>query len=420
MRTAITALLLGPLAIACHAVTLSVDCDGGADFATIQEAIDAAGYGDTLLVAPCVYEEHIVSVGKRLTIVGGGADVTELVWGGTETIVEFVEPSGLVAGRITDMSIRRLGASGRGVTLEWSASLYLERCEISGTTRGRGGWHNSGYLSLRATDTSMGRIDLFGGGWSYLTGCTFANAEVVGWFDYMNTGPQRFILTSCEGDTVHVGAVADLDASDSELLGVRLHGGNHAWPCLRAEDSVLGQVRLTNLCDIVDIRHCVLSSFSYQTDESDPETLFEIIGCTVLASVNLECPAVGARINHNTILGDFYYASDWWAWPHEFRSNIVVGGTTVLANDPLVASHNDFVGGAYIVASGSSVTANIEADPLFCGPPDDVSLQSCSPCVGSAHDGTDIGAWGVGCECSTPVEDASWAVIKSKFRQPSN
>ena len=419
MRTAIIALLLGAQAAVCQAATLSVDCDGGADFATIQEAIDAAGYGDTLIVAPCVYEEHIVSVGKRLSIFGSGAEVTELVWGGTETIVEFVEPSGPVAGRIADMSIRRLGASDRGVTLEWSASLYLERCELSGTSRGRGGWHDSGYLSLQATDTSMERIDLFGGGWSHLTRCTFGDAEVVGWFDYMNTGGQHFILTSCEGGTVHVGAVAVLDATDSELLGVRLYGGHHAWPCLYAEDSVLGQVRLTDLCDIVDIRSCELLSLSYETEESDPEVPFDIVGCTVRGPVYLQCPAIAARINHNTFLSSFSYEGEWL---HRFRSNIVLGEFAFTGSAaPPVISHNDLVGGATIVAPGDSIFANISTPPLFCNEVGgDYSLQQCSPCVGAAHDGADIGAWGIGCECSTPVQDASWAVIKSLFRQPSN
>ncbi|MFH1865311.1 MAG: hypothetical protein ABIK85_05450, partial [Candidatus Eisenbacteria bacterium] len=365
------------------------------------------------------YEEHIVSVGKRLTIVGGGAEVTELVWGGTETIVQFVEPSGLVAGRITDMSIRRLGASGRGVTLEWSASLYLERCELSGTTRGHGGWHESGNLSLQATDTLMESIDLFGGGWSYLTGCTFANAEVVGWFDYVNTGPQRFILTSCEGDTVHIGAVADLDASDSELGGVRLHGGYHAWPSIRGRDSDLGHVRLTDDCDIVDVHDCDLLSFSYVTAAYDGG-LFELIGSTVHGSVTMQCIELGPRIEHNTIMGGFEYTGDWWASPNKFRSNIIVGHTTIETGGPLVISHNDFVGGSHIVAAGATVTANIELDPLFCDSPDDVTLQSCSPCVGAAHDGTEIGAWGVACECSTPVQETSWGAITSGYRQPSN
>ena len=420
MRTATAAVLVAVLALPCTAATFSVDCEGAAAFVSIQDAIDAASPGDTLLVAPCVYEEHIAYVGKSLSIIGAGADVTILEWGGTESIVEFVEPSGTVAGRIRDMSIRRLGASNRGVTAEWSAGLYLERCQVSGSLHGHGTWSDWGALSLQATDCSLEGIDLFGGGWSYLTRCTFGNAEVVGWFDYINTGPQRFILTSCEGDTVHIGAVAELDASDSGLGGVRLHGGYHAWPSIRGRDSDLGHVRLTDDCDIVDVHDCGLLSFSYVTEAYGGGALFEIIGSTVHGSVSVQCVELGPRIEHNTIMGGFEYTGDWWASPNKFRSNIVVGHTTIETAGPLVISHNDFVGGFHIVAPGATVTANIESDPLFCDSPDDVSLQLCSPCVGAAHDETDIGAWGVGCECSTPVLETSWGAIKSGYRQPSN
>ncbi len=43
----------------CLAATLTVDSDGGADFKTIQDAIDAAWDFDTIIVHPGLYEEHI-------------------------------------------------------------------------------------------------------------------------------------------------------------------------------------------------------------------------------------------------------------------------------------------------------------------------------------------------------------------------
>jgi parallel beta-helix repeat protein len=50
--------------------TWIVDDDGPADFHTIQEAINAANPGDTILVAPGVYHDQSVVVNKTITIIG--------------------------------------------------------------------------------------------------------------------------------------------------------------------------------------------------------------------------------------------------------------------------------------------------------------------------------------------------------------
>ncbi|NIA11877.1 MAG: hypothetical protein GWP10_19660 [Nitrospiraceae bacterium] len=54
--------------------TWVVDDDGGADFTSIQAAVDAASAGDTIEVRSGTYVEN-VDVDKRLTLVGEGADV---------------------------------------------------------------------------------------------------------------------------------------------------------------------------------------------------------------------------------------------------------------------------------------------------------------------------------------------------------
>jgi hypothetical protein len=86
-----------------------------------------------------------------------------------------------------------------------------------------------------------------------------------------------------------------------------------------------------------------------------------------------------------------------------------------------VVTHNDFAGGFTVVDPGDSVHSNISLPPLLCDAASgDYTLQECSPCVGAAHDGGDIGAFGVGCQCVTAVREVTWGKIKSLFRQPSN
>lgn len=55
--------------------TWTVDDDGPADFHTIQEAINAANTGDTILILAGIYYERI-TVNKSLNIIGGCATVT--------------------------------------------------------------------------------------------------------------------------------------------------------------------------------------------------------------------------------------------------------------------------------------------------------------------------------------------------------
>ena len=56
------------------ATTWTVDDPGGADFTSIQDAVDAANDGDTIIVRDGTYHEN-VDINKQLTLIGEGADV---------------------------------------------------------------------------------------------------------------------------------------------------------------------------------------------------------------------------------------------------------------------------------------------------------------------------------------------------------
>jgi len=51
-----------------QSATLTVDCKGGGDYLTIQEGIDAAVDGDTVLVYPCLYSESIGFGSKAIVV----------------------------------------------------------------------------------------------------------------------------------------------------------------------------------------------------------------------------------------------------------------------------------------------------------------------------------------------------------------
>jgi len=56
--------------------TITVDDDGGADYETIQDAVDAAEDGDTVRVYEGTYEENVV-VDKSIDLVGSGSAIIE-------------------------------------------------------------------------------------------------------------------------------------------------------------------------------------------------------------------------------------------------------------------------------------------------------------------------------------------------------
>jgi parallel beta-helix repeat protein len=82
--------------------TIIVDCNGMGDFLTIQEGIDFAVEGDTVLVLPCTYYENIFFQGKNIVLISrDGPDVTIIDGNGADYVAEFdlgIERSCVIEG----------------------------------------------------------------------------------------------------------------------------------------------------------------------------------------------------------------------------------------------------------------------------------------------------------------------------------
>ena len=71
---------------AASATTWSVNCSGGADFTGIQDAINNANDGDSIIVHSGVYHENVV-VNKSVTLIGNGQPVVDASgWGSAITL----------------------------------------------------------------------------------------------------------------------------------------------------------------------------------------------------------------------------------------------------------------------------------------------------------------------------------------------
>jgi hypothetical protein len=410
-------------ATASHGSTWVVDQSGAGDFETIQEAVDVAVACDSIVIRPGEYQENVVAVDKSLTFVGEGIGVT---------IVEGVDDSPTF--RLADMTSNPYTCWFCGMTIRSSAlnpwAVYWNRrhvkfrnCLIDGAI---GNWGGADNGTLALYDCEVSSLLMFGDGphtelensivdsvrlrgdWysvpgAWLWGCHEAQATgcqigsvrleggelhlsqgVVGYVE--GDGFARFMGADSDVESVHVGAQLQLIrcevTGDAVLEGGEpdFEGGRY-FGVVHVDRSVIhGQLR-------VDVQEG--EYWAYRR----------------------------AWVARSTILGDFTCdydpgASQPWGYSG-IRSNIVMGYSFVdlaFLDAPLV-THNDFAGGSHICQPDSAY-ANMEVDPLFCGP-SDYQLQECSPCAGAGHDGGDIGANGVGCQCYSFTEHKTWGSINS-------
>lgn len=412
----------------CRSTTLVVDCTGGGDFGTINEALAAATNGDTVAVRPCVYTEQVSLLNRELVIIGSGADNTVLYWDGLEPtlVVDHIEsgatPRGRSGSRITGMTIEHLDNGSiwylRPAVRVHSTTLELIDCRVV-----NGAWAGSdpmdwlGDADIHATRCWFDRLRVWGQEHeaTLLNGCDLGYMETSGGGDETGATTDAVVFSDdctfrriwANGGTLH---------SHADSVGyLRAMTTVHSYLSLDASHSTIRRLELSygmpgphaNLesCTVDSVQWyaawggglSVRSSVVGQSDLYVEHCGLEWVHCTFTEPVQMHLDATGGDIA--SCIFDQGVSGD-------------VAGDALFRNNDFVIPHQ-ITGGTFI--------SNLEAPPLFCDPGvADYTLQSCSPCVGAAHDGGDIGAFGIGCECFTPAEVTSWGKVKAMFRQPSN
>jgi hypothetical protein len=424
----VAALQVGLTALS-EATMLIVDGSGGGDFETIQGAVDAAATVDSILIRAGQYDENVLSVGKHIVFLGEGVGQTIIQGVSDAPTIELRElddppwscwfhemtvragPLDEWAVYWTERSARFYSCSLEGTVGSWESSSHGTACLYNCTATSV---RTRGPASYAEIENSVVDSARFRGAWvTNQWGFTFWSSHGVETY-----GSQIGTLELEGGRVESHGDVIESVQGD-------IYGRFYAWNSEIGSICVGAGLRLTE-CTVVNDAQLVGGYPSHHTVAAGVIEIDDsFIGGDLYVEVHEN--GIGAQrqawVSHTTVLGDmtcdYEHSESWTTFVSGIRGNIVMGSTflNLAFIETPVVSHNDFVGGAEIWGDQSSVYSNISSAPLFCGfSSGDYTLQECSPCAGTAHDGGNMGAYDIGCPCFSVVEEKSWGAIKAMYR----
>lgn len=152
--------------VALNSRIITVALDGTGEFTSIQEAVDAAGQGDTVVLAPGLYPQDVTIHSKQnIKLIGAGADKVTLLGHGQRVGVLHVGkwPYGATNVEISGMTIDEHG--GHAVGIFNARAVSLRDLRVRGMLFGQ-----------QVQDLLVENCDI---GDSETTGVQFADSQVV-------------------------------------------------------------------------------------------------------------------------------------------------------------------------------------------------------------------------------------------------
>jgi parallel beta-helix repeat protein len=302
---------------AASATTWSVDGSGGADFAGIQDAINNASDGDTILVYSGVYYENVV-VDKSVTLKGNGQPVVDA--GGRKSAITLTADGITLVGFTAtnsgsswkDAGINVISnnnkITGNNVRNNDGIGIYLSSSSNNNTITGN-----------NVSNNNYGGISLSYSSNNTITGNTFVNDGLSVYSSYQNT---------VENNTVNGKPLVYLeDASD-----------------YRIEDA--GQVILVK-CNNITVENLDISNTNSGIDlwETEDSKILNNIVCNNVIGIELYNSCNNNNITGNNVSSNKVYGIK----IYDSCNNTITGNT---------ASSNDYDGISLVSSSNNTISGN--------------------------------------------------------------
>ena len=459
---AISAMML----VADFAASTIVHVPGGAP--TIQEGLDIAASGDTVLVAPDTYtgllNRDLDFTGKSVVLsssAGAAATIIDCEGLGRGFRFHSGEDSTCV---VQGFSVVDGSADyGGGVIVEGSSGPRFEECVFSDCHAGSGG---AVYGSSRFVDV------LF-------RDCHFVDNSAVGRGGALDCAYGRLALTDCVfigNDAANSGGAVSCAVeafwSSATIIGCTFesnssdsHGGGvFTDSYIEADAGVHTDRDFARGRETLLLQDCV---FSENVSATRGGAVFaagsygeyvDIVNCTFIQNTAPHGGAIEDWAGFSSLTGCVFsknssetggaaYIGSWGPWVFEdctfsfneaasgaafvwgesgsrvLRNMIIAfssgGEAVVCSGAPPTLTHSVVFGNTHGDSLSCQMVDNLFEDPLFCDvSTHDLTLCANSPCLpDSNHWGELVGPLGEGCEdCDSAVQRTSWGSIKAMFR----
>lgn len=412
------------------------------DQPTIQDGVNAASDGDTVLIACGSYTEHDIAINSSIAIIGESGDPSCVTVDG-----ELLGPIFVVAAGEHSLIFRGITiTAGVGGIHYWdgtgSAALDLADCRFQANSdKAVHFGYGFGFAAANCSfvENSRGVSCSFIQSTCVFESCDFSdNTASSGAACLLDYSAGSFTECSFTGNTSNQGGAvqamscqtlqfADCMFSDNTALlaGPNSEGGGFAaWDA--GSVSVIGCTFLDNsseeggggftiwtASEAPLIEGCLFAGNSSPLGSAFSIRFASAVLRNLTVSANHGGPAVAA------INGSLNIENTLIAFNEDGSAFEQLGGgsTTLLCSDIYGNAGGDWVGS---IADQLGVDGNFTADPLLCDVPNrDFTLESTSPCAAGNHpDGVDcglIGARPVDCT-STSVISTSWGGLKAQYR----